>query len=260
MLKKINEKSASIAFTLAEVLVTLAVIGVVAALTIPNLVKKYQQHVYATSLKKAYAQIEQVFKLYMADEGVTDLSQTPVFQAGYDYTRLKEMLYKYFRVTKYCYYGTECGITESNLDPSQGSFGTQFTNYATIYTADGLTIMFHLGDGVGCKPNANNPTKGACFDFDIDTNGTKSPNIRGRDYFDDFLMSPYGEIYPCGSREFAQFYAYNPSTGSITGWEGYPYWRNRPQGCGSADSSNITGANGAYCAARIRDESWQMLY
>ena len=43
------------AFTLAEVLITLAVIGVVSVLTIPNIISNYQNKVLATQLKKAYA-------------------------------------------------------------------------------------------------------------------------------------------------------------------------------------------------------------
>ena len=45
--------SKRIAFTLAEVLITLGIIGVVAALTIPTLIQKYEKQVYITQLKKA---------------------------------------------------------------------------------------------------------------------------------------------------------------------------------------------------------------
>ncbi len=47
-------------FTLAEVLITLAIIGVVAAMTIPVLVTNYQQKTLNTQFKKAYAFINQV--------------------------------------------------------------------------------------------------------------------------------------------------------------------------------------------------------
>ena len=41
------------AFTLAEVLITLGIIGVVAAMTLPSLIANHQKQVYVTGLKKA---------------------------------------------------------------------------------------------------------------------------------------------------------------------------------------------------------------
>ena len=44
-------------FTLAEVLVTLGIIGVVAAMTIPTLMQNYQRQSYVTQLKKVYNEL-----------------------------------------------------------------------------------------------------------------------------------------------------------------------------------------------------------
>lgn len=57
------------AFTLAEVLITLAIIGVVAALTIPTVVQNYQKTQTATRLKKAYATINQAIQMANVDNG-----------------------------------------------------------------------------------------------------------------------------------------------------------------------------------------------
>ena len=56
-------------FTLAEVLITLAVIGVVAALTIPTLINKYNQNVAETRLKMFYSMINQAIQLSEIDNG-----------------------------------------------------------------------------------------------------------------------------------------------------------------------------------------------
>lgn len=45
------------ALTLAEVLVTMAIIGIVAAITLPSLINNYQQKVYKETWKKAYSEI-----------------------------------------------------------------------------------------------------------------------------------------------------------------------------------------------------------
>ena len=60
------------AFTLAEVLITLAIIGVVAALTIPSLVQRYQERQYVTHLKKSYAVLQNAFQMAIAEHGTLD--------------------------------------------------------------------------------------------------------------------------------------------------------------------------------------------
>jgi len=55
------------AFTLAEVLITLAVIGIVAALTIPALISKHNKTVVVQKLKKASSVLQQAYNLSIAD-------------------------------------------------------------------------------------------------------------------------------------------------------------------------------------------------
>lgn len=57
------------AFTLAEVLITLAIIGVVAALTIPAVVQKHKEQVTVTRVKKAYSALNQAYRMAMIDYG-----------------------------------------------------------------------------------------------------------------------------------------------------------------------------------------------
>lgn len=56
-------------FTLAEVLITLGIIGVVAALTLPTLIQNYQKQATATSVKKAYNELNQIIDRAKADYG-----------------------------------------------------------------------------------------------------------------------------------------------------------------------------------------------
>ena len=57
------------AFTLAEVLITLGIIGVVAAMTLPVLIQNYQKKATATSVKKAYSELNQIIDRAKADYG-----------------------------------------------------------------------------------------------------------------------------------------------------------------------------------------------
>lgn len=61
------------AFTLAEVLITLAIIGIVAAITIPSLVQKYQEKARVTALKKFYATITQAVQMAIIEHGTPDM-------------------------------------------------------------------------------------------------------------------------------------------------------------------------------------------
>ena len=60
------------AFTLAEVLITLGIIGVVAALTIPVLTQNYKKRVVETRLQKFYSTINQVINLAEIDYGLRE--------------------------------------------------------------------------------------------------------------------------------------------------------------------------------------------
>lgn len=57
------------AFTLAEVLITLGIIGVIAAITIPTLINNYQKQALFNQFKKAYANLNQVWKLTSVELG-----------------------------------------------------------------------------------------------------------------------------------------------------------------------------------------------
>ena len=59
------------AFTLAEVLITLAIIGVVAAMTIPTLINSYEKNVTVTKLRKFHSMMNQAIRLSEVDNGHT---------------------------------------------------------------------------------------------------------------------------------------------------------------------------------------------
>src|SRR5574344_794896 len=69
------------AFTLAEVLIVLSIIGIVAESTIPTLKAKIDKQVYVTQLKKFYSTQMNGWSRLLADEGVQQLGDTSVFQS-----------------------------------------------------------------------------------------------------------------------------------------------------------------------------------
>ena len=88
-----NEKK-KVAFTLAEVLITLGIIGVVAAMTMPMLIAKYQKLVVETKLQVFYAQINDAFRRAYVDYDGT-FEDWVVKDKNYNYNETKKFLETY---------------------------------------------------------------------------------------------------------------------------------------------------------------------
>ncbi|MBR1425662.1 type II secretion system protein [bacterium] len=159
-------------FTLSEVLITLSIVGVVAVLTIPSVVKNYRNRLYVSQLQKVTAQIENAAAMLMADEHVDNFKETSAFKATVGSTGLNGRQYflrNYFKTAKV---GT--GSTNSILGPSYRSIsGVALVtpNYDCIQTKNGAAVCLTLN-------SVNN-----FIHLIVDVNGKAEPNITGRDYF-----------------------------------------------------------------------------
>ena len=118
------------AFTLAEVLITLAIIGVVAALSIPAVISNSQQQEFKTGLRKAVSVLNSVITMNMALDG----------ESPYDNKQLVQYLMKHMSVLKsttsllLSYYSYTCKTGRSCDD----------TENAAFYTTDGMRFEFNL--------------------------------------------------------------------------------------------------------------------
>lgn len=91
--RKKNNLKKKIAFTLAEVLITLGIIGVVAAMTIPNLMTAFAKTRTETQLKGFYSKINQALRLSIADNG--DPDGWVEYRKSYNYNEQVEFLNTY---------------------------------------------------------------------------------------------------------------------------------------------------------------------
>ncbi len=184
------------AFTLAEVLITLGIIGVVAAMTMPSLIHKYQEKVRIQQYKKAMSLISQAVASQYAANGVY---YECYFGSDYDsISQCPEMLndiQKYLKVAKFCenkafdngcipdYDGMEAALKDSDNNMSDediqdyvhkncvGYEKNQIKNSnPALVLADGTIIVSYL------------PKWGLKF-FLLDINGKKGPNKWGYDMF-----------------------------------------------------------------------------
>lgn len=89
---KKSESYCKNAFTLAEVLITLGIIGVVAAMTIPTLMINYRKTAWATTLKKDYSTVVTACERMLAEENVNRLSETKFYRNSYDENDVRQYL------------------------------------------------------------------------------------------------------------------------------------------------------------------------
>lgn len=170
-------------FTLAETLIVLGIIGVVASMTIPNLIAKIQDKQFRVSAKKAYSVANQAFRS-MQDDGksLEEYSSNP--------KTFKNDFMKYFKVAQDCEMSKCVPYTYSsdiyktlNGEKADASLWDE----GQFSTLDGQFWMIQ-----------NSPWVKWLF-VTVDVNGYKSkPNVWGRDVFT-FWVNDSGNLYPMGS-------------------------------------------------------------
>ena len=176
------------AFTLAEVLITLGIIGVIAAITIPTLVTNYQKKVTVNRLKKNYATISQMFTKAINDYGDPSGWSFDFGEMGEGNSNINAVLpivaKKYF--LPYLDVMDDCGISCAKVPNTYRYMNNALVNqfhtrlFYTMFLKDESIIFLSV--------NSNGNT-GLLSDLIIyvDLNGLKAPNVIGKDVFGYYL-------------------------------------------------------------------------
>ena len=167
------------AFTLAEVLITLGIIGVVAALTMPSLMANYKKSVAKNQFKKTYSTLTNAFNQTVQDLG----ESVDCSDESYTSEACKELwneFVKNLNVVKYCEtdaYAQGCvpNYSPENFPWTQGCGGF---SAAQIKEQQPAAV---LADGSIIFPYGWQKTLYPGIGFDI--NGFKKPNVGGQDVF-----------------------------------------------------------------------------
>ena len=143
------------AFTLAEVLITLGIIGVVAAMTMPSLMQNYKRQQATARIKKFVSVINQALisaenDLGPREDWVIEGDASTEGNSDYAYNFLNTYIKPYIK---------------SDDIEKRTLFGR---NMATLRFVDGSQMSIKIG---------------ACYDIYYDINGEKGPNEKGRDIF-----------------------------------------------------------------------------
>ena len=235
-------------FTLAEIIITLGIIGVISALTMPGLINNYQNNANATQLHKVYSMFLNAFALQMEEqtasnliEGLKSNGRTKLNVAG-------DFLTTRFTISENCAgKAYECfadqyrslngtAIVESKNLITNGNF------YGVILT-NGASIAMRLSDSIA----SNDTALGYIY---VDVNGLKGPNIIGRDFFrfsiwidgtlDDLNVSPN-----CRSKNSCLNYD-SSRTARLNNFRNYCYY---------TDDTTAIG-----CVGQVMEDGWKITY
>ena len=225
------------AFTMAEILLSLAIIGVVAAITLPSLTGNINERTWNTQRKALYARMSQAISLMPALNGYGTLDNTTDTAAE---TFLTGGLAKVFKINNICdsEHLADCGIASkfttlkaevisiptkmSELNPDMVAFsktdtilGASYsyeqldTKAAAFETQNGESLIayynpfcvsdFDLSEYSLIQPKV-------CANFLYDLNGNKGPNTIGKDMgfitilysTDSSVVMPLPHLYDAG--------------------------------------------------------------
>ena len=195
-----------VAFTLAEVLITLGIIGVVAALTIPSIVAHYKKQEVTTKLKTVESLFTQMLNFSIVENGdpqnwdlgasygvdagsgnaektlirITEKYFLPYLKTSnyYGYVSLKDAGYP-------VHYKADGSLQKWNLESSDAK-------YCIIELANGMTTFLRM--------DYSNEYTMVDLIIYVDINGKKAPNIWGRDTFEADIDVRKGKFYWSGAQ------------------------------------------------------------
>lgn len=190
-------------FTLAEVLITLGIIGVVAAMTIPTLIQNSQNRELAAGVLKFNSNLQQAVMLWKVNEGCTSDTTNCILSMGLvndDPSFLEQTIGPYMSIMD-----KASGATNTAdwlpADTLNYYGQTTTTSYGKVARKGSRNSVYLLKDGMTLSFDAGT-TSAAIY---VDVNGKKSPNRVGKDVFQ-FSIGGfhgkdiyYGALFPFSS-------------------------------------------------------------
>lgn len=210
------------AFTLAEVLIVLGIIGIIAEMTIPTLIQNTQNAAMKSGLKVAYSTLSQAFTMLANDNSGT--------LSGYysDGNAVVTALSNHLKMIKTC--------SQSQTNGCLGPVKDYYAYTATDFDFPGFILSNGISVDIqywrqNCDAQSYYSastiysTNWECAYLMVDVNGLKSPNQIAKDIFV-FTVKADGTIYPTGSSgEIWAYWKDNECPNGIptktnNGWDG----------------------------------------
>ena len=264
--------SKAAAFTLAEVLITLAVIGIVAALTLPGLIQNHNEKAWSTAKDLWEKKLTETVRRMNLDGVMTGHETTEDFMNTFK---------NYMKVIKTCdstdinkCYAPKIVRTGSESEPediqtseltSAENLGNDWgTNTMSFVVADGTTAIFAYNPNCAyADPIEDTGSQVSCLAYMVDVNGKKGPNKVGDDIALEGQIAlstcdnPIGDM--CWSTDFTpvaidttkeEYQQYDPNSAGSGN-----YWAGAKKACSDMQMSLPTRAQLAQLASNLYVDS-----
>lgn len=227
------------AFTMAEVLITLGIIGIIAAMTIPNLMGRFREKEYVNRLLKAYSTLSQAYQLMTDEKGsVKDVNSDERIEY------VLKNLFNYLNANKFC---EKAQQDKCIYCPKRGQcFKALKHNSYTFGLASNKAILLNNGDAIismdmpnfGCEHKSNQGMCGMLF-YLFDAHKEKIKTV-GENVFG-FYFTPT-HIEPLGANK-----------AELAGAYPYMVWDRFDETCVYTWNDSVAGPdrNGSACTAWV---------
>lgn len=222
------------AFTLAEVLITLGVIGVIAAMTLPTVIKNYQKKVTVEKLKSTYSMLYQAIRRSEVDNGTLDTWEIP---SSTSYNVVKPFAEKYFN--PYLKNIKECKHKECISTYYYGIDGTRLNSNISFYTlilTNGTVLWFYPRGDINLA------------EIKLDLNGLHGPNTNGKDRFHLIAVKQPITSAFLGEIDKPGLYFYGQGKSN-------DYLKSEKYACSKTLGTELRGQ---FCGALIMQNNWHM--
>lgn len=228
------------AFTLAEVLIVVGIIGIVAEMVVPDVVFNAQKQVYVARLEKIMSVLSSGFKLIMANSSCSDMVCTGIMDPSAANVVDNIQNTNVFRIAKVCHLNeTGCYDISAAYLNKTAMPSSLITRPSKIVFMDGsVETLYNTSSNCSNSAGNNKYSQVCILDGIIDVNGISPPNTAGKDMFF-YYLSKDGLILPAGLNDDTK----------------YNYWNT----IGGANNC-LGDGTGNSCFGRIMEKGWQMDY